>query len=77
MKKIYIIPVATTHMVHGRTDILDRGNAGYMAQSINAYSTDGETKGRDGGDMNFVSGSDEGASTGGFGSDAGPWESLW
>ena len=74
MKKLYTAPESIINSVHGNTAILDGKN--YLGCSYGT-NTNSLSKERDGGDMNYVSGSDEGASTGGFGSDAGPWESLW
>lgn len=77
MKKIYIVPESIINEVHGRTALLGRGDVNINAHSNATTFELSAGKERDGGDMNFVSGSDEGASTGGFGSDAGPWELLW
>lgn len=77
MNKKYIVPEINYLKVGNRPFLLDLHMGGGGSNGKQALTIDSAAKDRDGGDMNFVSGSDEGASTSGFGSSDSPWEKLW
>lgn len=78
MNKKYIVPEINYLKVGNRPFLLDvhmegGGSIGKQALTIDSA---GKYRGDDAG-MDFVSSSEGAATTGGFGNDNGPWESIW
>jgi len=72
MKKTYITPEIKRHMAGCRSFLDDVHMSGGSTQAL---FEDSAAKERE---VSFTSATDGGESnTGGFGSDNGPWESLW
>lgn len=78
MKKEYIVPTSAVLKAYGRRGILEEVSPNYGASSINTDSLYGEANQRtESPTLDIAGTSDNGVTTGGFGSDSGPWESLW
>lgn len=72
--KRYIKPSIFVKKAGLKDFVLDLNTVGGSNATTNQWAKERYDAGSD---MNLVGTSDNGVTTGGFGTDAGPWESLW